>query len=29
MQAKKFERFAIFKQNVRDAFINQNNTEQN
>lgn len=29
MQAKKFERFVIFKQNVRDAFINQNNTEQN
>ncbi|WP_228201973.1 McrB family protein [Clostridium prolinivorans] len=27
MQAKKFERFAIFKQNVRDAFINQNNIE--
>lgn len=29
MQSKKFERFEIFKQNVRDAFTNQNNTRQN
>jgi hypothetical protein len=29
MQAKKFERFVIFKENVRGAFMNQNSTEQN
>ncbi|TFZ41858.1 hypothetical protein E4100_00280 [Soehngenia longivitae] len=29
MQAKKFERFVIFKDNVRGAFMNQNNNEQN
>lgn len=29
MQSRKFERFVIFRQNVRDAFTNQNNTGQN